>query len=94
MVFGNIFVAKAKAMLFGEVGIDMIAGPSEILIVCDGLTDPDWVAMDLFSQAEHDERSQAILVSTDVSFLGKVQESIERLLPNMSRKEVIAAALS
>ncbi len=91
---GNIFVAKAKAMLFGEVGIDMIAGPSEILIVCDGLTDPDWVAMDLFSQAEHDERSQAILVSTDVSFLGKVQESIERLLPNMSRKEVIAAALS
>jgi len=91
---GNIFVAKAKAMLFGKVGIDMIAGPSEILVVCDGLTNPDWVAMDLFSQAEHDERSQAILVSTDVLFLGEVQASIERLLPNMSRKKVIASSLS
>ena len=91
---GNIFVAKAKAMLFGEVGIDMIAGPSEILVICDGLTNPDWIAMDLFSQAEHDERSQAILVSTSVSFLSEVQASIERLLPNMSRKDVISASLS
>ena len=91
---GNIYVATAKRMVFGTVGIDMIAGPSEILVVCDGLTDPDWIAMDLFSQAEHDEDAQAILVSPDSKFLDRVQAGIERLLPGMERAEVIRASLA
>ncbi len=90
---GNIYVATAKSMVFGAVGIDMIAGPSEILVVCDGATDPDWIAMDLFSQAEHDEDAQSILVSPDCRFLDAVQASIERLLPEMERAAIIAAAL-
>jgi histidinol dehydrogenase len=90
---GNIYVATAKRAVFGQVGIDMVAGPSEILVVCDGDTDPDWIAMDLFSQAEHDEDAQAILLSWDGAFLDRVQASIERLLPEMERSEIIAAAL-
>jgi len=90
---GNIFVATAKGMVFGQVGIDMIAGPSEILVICDGQTDPDWIAMDLFSQAEHDEDAQAILVSQDADFLNKVADSINRQLPGMERAEIIAASL-
>ncbi len=90
---GNIYVATAKGMVFGTVGIDMIAGPSEILVICDGDTDPDWIAMDLFSQAEHDEDAQPILVSPDADFLERVQESVDRLLPTMERKEVISASL-
>ncbi len=82
---GNIYVAAAKRQVFGMVGIDMIAGPSEILVVCDGLTDPDWIAMDLFSQAEHDEDAQPILISPDAAFLDRVQEAIDRLLPDMER---------
>jgi histidinol dehydrogenase len=91
---GNIFVATAKGMVFGTVGIDMIAGPSEILVICDGKTDPDWIAMDLFSQAEHDEDAQSILISPDADFLVKVKESIERLLPTMERKDIITTSLS
>ena len=91
---GNIYVATAKSMVFGRVGIDMIAGPSEILVVCDGKTDPDWIAMDLFSQAEHDEDAQSILVSWDESFLDQVQASIEKLLPTMERKDIISKSLS
>jgi len=91
---GNIYVATAKAMVFGTVGIDMIAGPSEILIICDGKTDPDWIAMDLFSQAEHDEDAQSILVSPDKEFLEQVQQAIEKLLPTMERKIIIAKSLS
>jgi histidinol dehydrogenase len=90
---GNIFVATAKGMVFGTVGIDMIAGPSEILVVCDGKTDPDWIAMDLFSQAEHDEDAQSILVSPDGTFLDKVAASIDKLLPTMERNEIIATSL-
>jgi histidinol dehydrogenase len=90
---GNIYVATAKRMVFGQVGIDMIAGPSEILVVCDGNTDPDWIAMDLFSQAEHDQQAQAILVSPDETFLDRVAASIERQLPTMERAELIAASL-
>lgn len=90
---GNIYVATAKSQVFGTVGIDMVAGPSEILIVCDGLTDPDWIAMDLFSQAEHDEDAQAILISPDRGFLDRVEASIERLLTGMSRREIIAQSL-
>ncbi len=90
---GNIYVATAKGMVFGQVGIDMIAGPSEILVVCDGDTDPDWIAMDLFSQAEHDEDAQAILVSPDAAFLERVAGSIERLLPQMERRDIIRASL-
>ncbi len=90
---GNIFVAAAKREVFGRVGIDMIAGPSEILIVCDGHTDPDWIAMDLFSQAEHDEQAQSILVAPDPDFLETVVASIERLLPSQPRAEIIAKAL-
>jgi histidinol dehydrogenase len=90
---GNIYVATAKRAVFGQVGIDMVAGPSEILIVCDGATDPDWIAMDLFSQAEHDEDAQSILVSPDADFIDKVQASIDRLLPTMERREIIATAL-
>ena len=91
---GNIYVATAKSMVFGRVGIDMIAGPSEILVVCDGKTDPDWIAMDLFSQAEHDEDAQSILLSWDEKFLDDVQASIEKLLPTMERKDIISTSLS
>ena len=91
---GNIFVATAKGMVFGTVGIDMIAGPSEILVICDGKTDPDWIAMDLFSQAEHDEDAQSILISPDAEFLQKVKESIARLLPTMERKAIIETSLN
>jgi histidinol dehydrogenase len=90
---GNVYVAAAKRMVFGKVGIDMIAGPSEILVICDGQTDPDWIAIDLFSQAEHDEDAQSILVSPDGEFLGRVMESIERLLPQMSRSDIIRESL-
>ncbi len=90
---GNIYVATAKRAVFGQVGIDMVAGPSEILVICDGKTDPDWVAMDLFSQAEHDEDAQSILISPDADFLSDVQESIERLLPSMEREAIITIAL-
>lgn len=90
---GNIYVATAKKSVFGQVGIDMVAGPSEILVICDGLTDPDWIAMDLFSQAEHDEDAQSILVSPDGEFLEQVLVSIERLLPTMPRREIIEASL-
>ncbi|GMG86610.1 histidinol dehydrogenase [Biformimicrobium ophioploci] len=91
---GNIYVAAAKRAVFGKVAIDMIAGPSEILVVCDGKTDPDWIAMDLFSQAEHDEQAQAILVSPDAAFLDAVAASIEKLLPQMSRRDIIAESLA
>ncbi len=90
---GNIFVATAKRMVFGTVGIDMIAGPSEILVVCDGKTDPDWIAMDLFSQAEHDEDAQAILISQDVGFLAAVEQSIEKLLPTLARKDIAKVSI-
>ncbi|MFT2109790.1 histidinol dehydrogenase [Marinomonas sp. 2405UD68-3] len=90
---GNIYVATAKKMVFGVVGIDMIAGPSEILVVCDGKTDPDWIAMDLFSQAEHDEDAQSILISPDEAFLEDVQRSMERLIETQSRKNIIMASL-
>jgi histidinol dehydrogenase len=90
---GNIYVATAKRAVFGQVGIDMIAGPSEILVVSDGGTDPDWLAMDLFSQAEHDEDAQAILVSWDAEHLQAVEASIERLLPTLERKEIVRASL-
>jgi len=91
---GNIYVATAKRQVFGRVGIDMLAGPSEILIICDGTTDPDWVAMDLFSQAEHDENAQAILLCPDSTYLDAVGASIERLLPEMERAEIIRASLA
>ena len=90
---GNIYVATAKRMVFGQVGLDMVAGPSEILVICDGGTDPDWIAMDLFAQAEHDENAQSILLSPDAQFLDAVTRSIEKLLPTMSRREIIAASL-
>ncbi|MBW9264342.1 MAG: histidinol dehydrogenase [Candidatus Thiodiazotropha sp. (ex. Lucinisca nassula)] len=90
---GNIYVATAKRAVFGQVGIDMVAGPSEILIICDGDTDPDWIAMDLFSQAEHDEDAQSILLSPDTAFLQQVSDSIDKLLPTMERQEIIATAL-
>ena len=90
---GNSFVATAKRMVFGVVGIDMIAGPSEILVVCDGQTDPDWIAMDLFSQAEHDEEAQSILVCPDDEFIEQVKQSIERLLEQMPRKDIIKTSL-
>ncbi|REC96536.1 histidinol dehydrogenase [Kushneria indalinina DSM 14324] len=91
---GNIFVATAKRAVFGQVGIDMIAGPSEILVVSDGGTDPDWLAMDLFSQAEHDEDAQAILISWDAQHLEAVAQSIERLLPTLERADIIRESLS
>lgn len=91
---GNIYVATAKRAVFGQVGIDMVAGPSEILVICDGKTDPDWIAMDLFSQAEHDEDAQSILLSWDRDFLDQVAASIDRLLPTMERAPIIAAALN
>lgn len=90
---GNSFVATAKRMVFGVVGIDMIAGPSEILVVCDGKTDPDWIAMDLFSQAEHDEEAQSILVCPDAEYIEQVKQSIERLLEEMPRKDIIKTSL-
>ena len=91
---GNIYVATAKRLVFGTVGIDMIAGPSEILVVCDGKTDADWIAMDLFSQAEHDEDAQAILISMDSAFLDQVESSIEAQLAEMPRKDIIASSLA
>ena len=91
---GNAYVAEAKRRVFGTVGIDMIAGPSEILVISDGRTDPDWVAMDLFSQAEHDEIAQSILLSPDADHLDAVEESMRRLLPEMPRRDVIRTSLS
>jgi histidinol dehydrogenase len=91
---GNIYVAEAKRQVFGKVGIDMIAGPSEILVVCDGKTDPDWIAMDLFSQAEHDEEAQSILVSPDAAFLDKVADAMERLAPTLERETVIRTSMA
>lgn len=90
---GNIYVATAKRHVFGKVGIDMIAGPSEILVVCDGQTDPDWIAMDLFSQAEHDEDAQSILVSPDAAFLDRVAESIASLLPTLERADIARTSI-
>ncbi len=90
---GNAYVASAKRRVFGRVGIDMIAGPSEILVLCDGSTDPDWIAMDLFSQAEHDELAQSILLCPDKGFIDRVDASIQRLLPQMPREKVIRASL-
>ena len=90
---GNIYVTAAKKQVYGEVGIDMLAGPSELTIICDGTTDPNWIAMDLFSQAEHDEQAQSILISTCNGFLDDVQASINKLLPNMDRREIIKASL-
>jgi len=91
---GNAYVAAAKRQVFGVVGIDMIAGPSEILVICDGQTDPDWIAMDLFSQAEHDEMAQAILLTPDPAFIDRVQTSIARLLPTMQRRAIIEKSLA
>lgn len=91
---GNAYVAAAKRRVFGTVGIDMIAGPSEILVICDGSTDPDWIAMDLFSQAEHDEAAQAILLAPDAAFIDAVAKSIDRQLAQMPRRAVIAASLA
>lgn len=91
---GNAYVAAAKRRVFGVVGIDMVAGPSEILVICDGKTNPDWVAMDLFSQAEHDELAQAILLSPDAAFLDKVSASIQKLVEEMPRKDIITTSLT
>ena len=91
---GNAYVAAAKRRVFGTVGIDMIAGPSEILVLCDGSTDPDWIAMDLFSQAEHDELAQSILLCPDADYLKAVEASINKLLPTMPRHAVIATSLT
>ncbi|WP_374355516.1 histidinol dehydrogenase [Chitinimonas sp.] len=91
---GNQYVAAAKRAVFGVVGIDMVAGPSEILVICDGATDSDWIAMDLFSQAEHDEIAQSILLCPDAAFLQRVAASIERLLPTMPRRDIIAQSLA
>ncbi|NOT18054.1 MAG: histidinol dehydrogenase [Sulfuriferula sp.] len=90
---GNAYVAAAKRRVFGTVGIDMVAGPSEILIICDGKTNPDWIAMDLFSQAEHDELAQSILLCPDADYIAQVVRSINKLLPDMPRHEVIATSL-
>ena len=91
---GNIFVATAKRMVFGTVGLDMVAGPSEILVVCDGKTDPDWIAMDLFSQAEHDEDAQSIFIAWDADYIEEVQRSMEKLLPQMERRDIISQSLA
>lgn len=91
---GNIYVATAKREVFGTVGIDMIAGPSEILVYCDGKTDPDWIAMDLFSQAEHDEDAQSILVTTDANFIEQVNNSMLKLINEMPRKAIIEKAIN
>jgi histidinol dehydrogenase len=90
---GNAYVASAKRRVFGQVGIDMIAGPSEILVLADGSTPAEWVAMDLFSQAEHDELAQSILLSPDAAYIAEVKAAIDRLLPDMPRKDVIRASL-
>jgi histidinol dehydrogenase len=91
---GNAYVASAKKRVFGTVGIDMIAGPSEILVLADGSTPADWVAMDLFSQAEHDELAQSILLCPDAAYIEAVQAAIDRLLPAMPRREIIARSLN
>ncbi|OGV76911.1 MAG: histidinol dehydrogenase [Methylotenera sp. RIFCSPLOWO2_02_FULL_45_14] len=91
---GNAYVAAAKRRVFGVVGIDMVAGPSEILVICDGKTNPDWIAMDLFSQAEHDELAQSILLSPDADFLDNVAASIQRLVEEMPRKDIITTSLT
>ena len=91
---GNAYVAAAKRRVFGTVGIDMIAGPSEILVLCDGTTDPDWVAMDLFSQAEHDELAQAIMLCPDADYIARVEASIHKLLPTMPRHETIRTSMA
>ena len=91
---GNAYVAAAKRRVFGVVGIDMVAGPSEILVICDGKTDPDWIAMDLFSQAEHDELAQAILLSPDAAFLDAVAASMAKLVETMPRKEIISTSIT
>lgn len=91
---GNAYVAEAKRRVFGHVGIDMVAGPSEILVICDGQTDPEWIAMDLFSQAEHDEDARAILVCPEARYLDEVQTAMEQLLPTMERSEIIRESLS
>ena len=90
---GNIYVATAKRAVFGQVGIDMIAGPSEILVICDGQTDPDWIAMDLFSQAEHDENAQSILLSPDAAFLDAVQASLDKLLSGLERSDMVRVSM-
>ncbi|WP_339650216.1 histidinol dehydrogenase [Halopseudomonas pelagia] len=90
---GNIYVATAKRAVFGQVGIDMIAGPSEILVICDGQTDPDWIAMDLFSQAEHDEDAQSILLSPDAAFLDAVEASLNNLLGSLERADMVRVSL-
>ena len=91
---GNAYVAAAKRRVFGVVGIDMVAGPSEILVICDGKTNPDWIAMDLFSQAEHDELAQAILLSDDAEFLDKVAASMAKLVESMPRKDIINTSIT
>ena len=91
---GNIYVTVAKKLVFGEVGIDMIAGPTELTVICDGGTDPDWVAMDLFSQAEHDEQAQSILIATDAGYLDEVAAAMRRHLPDMERRDIIAASIN
>jgi histidinol dehydrogenase len=91
---GNVYVAAAKRRVFGAVGIDMVAGPSEILVICDGGTDPDWIALDLFAQAEHDEMAQAILLSPDAQFLDAVEASMVRLLPQLPRAAIVRASLA
>ncbi len=91
---GNVYVATAKKLVFGQVGIDMIAGPSEILVICDGKTNPDWIAMDLFSQAEHDENAQAILIAVNDDFLNTVEQSMNKLLPEMERADIIRTSLA
>ena len=91
---GNVYVTEAKRLVFGAVGIDMIAGPSEVVVICDGQADPDWIAMDLFAQAEHDEDAQALLISPDAEFLDRIAASIERLLPDMERTEIIRTSLN
>ena len=91
---GNIYVATAKRLVFGQVGLDMIAGPSEILVICDGATDPDWIAMDLLSQAEHDEDAQSLLLCPDAAFIERVAASIERLLPELERADIARASLT
>ena len=90
---GNVYVATAKRQVFGEVGLDMIAGPSEVLIITDGDVNPDWLALDMFAQAEHDEMAQSLLLCPDASFLDRVAQSIDRLLPNMKRRDIIAKSL-
>src|SRR3546814_3618939 len=91
---GNAYVAAAKRRVFGTVGIDMIAGPSEILVICDGKTPADWIAMDLFSQAEHDELAQSILLCPDAAFIDEVESAIARLLPTMPRSEILRVRLA